>query len=276
MSATDALRVFEHDGSFAGFLCAVAELLNALADGDDPRRCDVAAASRPAAFFEEREGVARDEGRAEQFLSRLRSRAGEAVVQTVLEAFCSDLEGAAEATARMIAGVWRDGRVALDELGDPDALLVEKAALRARREAHLFTGLLRFSELLDASLFASIDPDCDLLVLIGDHFSARFPLFRWAIRDERRDTAILHEAGGPWKIVHGLHVAEGWGGMDDDGLPLSRDEASIRECWRRYFESVAIGERRNPRLQASHMPRKYWKNLTEKRGRASTGLFPAQ
>ena len=55
----------------------------------------------------------------------------------------------------------------------------------------------------------------------------------------------------------------------DDGqfrgldLRLSERERSVRAAWRRYFGAVSIKERENPRLQAAHMPKKYWKYLPE-------------
>ena len=129
------------------------------------------------------------------------------------------------------------------------------------------TGLVRFRELRDKSLFASIDTDCDVLALIGDHFASRFPALRWAIRDERRDRAIVHEPGAAWQIGSRLAVECAKGGATRQGaaagLPLAPGEEGIEECWLRYFESIAIEGRKNPRLQTSFMPKKYWKNLPE-------------
>jgi len=260
--------VLEHEGSFAGFLSAVAEYFNALAAGAAPESLVLRAAAQPATLFEERVPVARDDERAERLWTRFRSRAGEEAARTLLEAFCSDVEGSGEATALMLARVWRSGPQALDDLGDDAARLVEKAANRARREAHRITGLLRFVELRDASLFATIDPDCDLLILIGDHFAARFPALRWVIRDERRTEALLHEPGLGWTLVSGLELAREEG---EEGLPVSESEEAIVALWRRYFATIAIQERRNLRLQSSFMPKKYWKNLPETGASISSG-----
>jgi probable DNA metabolism protein len=259
--------VLEHEGSFAGFLCAVAEYLNAMAAGAAQESLVLRAASHPATLFEERLQVARDDERAERLWTRFRARAGEEAARTLLEAFCSDVEGAGEATALLIARIWRLGPRALDDLGDGAARLVEKAANRARREAHRITGLIRFVELRDGSLFATIDPDCDLLILIGDHFAERFPALRWVIRDERRAEALLHEPGLGWTLVSGLELARDEG----EGLPVSRSEEAIVALWRRYHATIAIGERRNLRLQSSFMPKKYWKNLPETGASASSG-----
>ncbi len=253
--------VLVHDGSFPGFLCAVAEALNEeAASGMLPR---LRSAKALPGLFEERFPVSRDDARAAALWSRLARRAGEEAMLTALDAFSSDLEGADEAVARALARARREGGSALNELGEPSMLLVEKAAARTRAEAHLMKGLVRFSELSDGSWYASIRPDCEVLHLLGDHFSDRFPGMRWLIHDRGRGKAILHEAHGSWTIEEGFALSAPIG-EDGIALPLfSGQESSLRAAWARYFKSVAISERKNPRLQANHMPKKYWPDLPE-------------
>ncbi|OHE65397.1 MAG: hypothetical protein A2413_20400 [Treponema sp. RIFOXYC1_FULL_61_9] len=261
-------NLLEYDGSFPGFLCAVCDLLNETAGAGDPRDLLICGPSRPSSLFERRVLVLRDDARAERLWTWLARRAGEEAARKLMAAFCSDLEGADGSVARMIVRIRREGRDALDDLGDGDARLVEKASTRTRREAHRMTGLVRFKELRDGSLFSTIDSDCDVLALIADHFAARFPVFRWAIRDERRDAAIVHEPGCGWSIGKRFAVERD----EEGGLPLSSGESGITECWLRYFRAIAIEGRLNPRLQASFMPKKYWKNLTEKEGGGGDGV----
>jgi probable DNA metabolism protein len=266
--------ILEHDGSLEGRLTAICEFLNTVGGGMPPENIVIRGRGGPAGLFEDRRPVDPDQARVARLLSRLalalgRDAAGKEAVDTVLLALRSDLEGVDLAAARLIARSLKRGGAALDELGDEAARLVEKAAVRTRREAHRMLGLLRFRELSDASLFATIEPDCDLLALIADHFAERFPGLRWAIRDEGRETALVHVPGRPWMIGPWLGIlpVEGDGGVDGSGrppeLPLSDAETRVVEFWRRYFESVAITGRLNPRLQSSFMPKKYWKNLTE-------------
>lgn len=261
--------VFEYEGGFAGFLCAAAELINASKPGSTS--LSVAAAGGAAGLFEERVRVARDDARAAALWKRLQAKAGLEAMETIRAAFLSDLAGADGAAARLLARMaWRGAR-ALDELGDADAILVERAAHRSRAEAHLMLGLVRFSELADGSYYASIRPDCDALPLIGDHFAARFPDMRWAIRDRRRGTAAVHLPGAPWRLVEGFSLngaageeaSEGPSATPYSATPYSAMELELRAAWALYFKSVAIEERANERLQAGHMPKKYWGELPE-------------
>jgi probable DNA metabolism protein len=47
---------------------------------------------------------------------------------------------------------------------------------------------------------------------------------------------------------------------------VSEEEKAVRQIWQSFFKTIAIPERKNPRLQKSNMPAKYWKYLTEKPG----------
>jgi len=256
------MTVFVHDGSAPGFLCAAAELLNARLSGGGTAEFAVRGPAAPAGLFEERVAVPRDDGRARRLWERLRAKVGSEAAGTLLEAFLSDLPGADGAAAAMAVRLWREGTRALDDLAEPNAGLLEKASKRACGEAHRFLGLVRFAELSGGAWYARIDPDCDVLPLIAAHFAARFPLMRWIIHDGRRGKAILHECGPAWAPVEGFELSPG-------GLPYSEDEIRLRGAWRRYFDAVAIEGRANPRLQASFMPKKHWKNLPEMEGATS-------
>lgn len=245
--------VLSHDGSLPGFLCACAESLNA------PGPVAVVGPSTPAGLFEERWAVERDDGRAAALWERFSRAIGAAAMRTLLEAFLSDRPGADTAVARALRRLRAEGASALDDLSDPAMLEVLKASARSRREAHLLLGLARFSELADGSWYAAIEPACDVIVLMADHFGARYATMRFAVHDARRGTALIHEPGEGCELVSGLS-------LPPEGLPLAEAELAIRGLWRTYFASIGIAERANPALQRGHMPKRYWSRLVEEPG----------
>lgn len=254
--------VLLHDGSFSCFLCAVAECLNAAMAGGRPPA--VRSAGGPAGLFENPVPVARDDARAAVLWKRLCSRAGDASMRLVFEAFCSDRPDADSSAAVAVCRLWREGPRALSDLASADMLELEKASARSRAEAHLISGLVRFSELADGSWYASVRPSCDVLPLIGDHFSARFPDALWAIHDLGRGSALVHEAGAPWVLARSFSFTAEEEAQASGGVPpYSAAERELRHAWSRYFDAVAIQERSNPRLQAGHMPKRYWADLPE-------------
>lgn len=266
--------VLVHDGTFTGFLCAAAEAINMERAGHPlpPLR----APGDETKLFDEPLVVQRDELRARRLWERLSRKAGASALLTCLGAFCSDVKGKDDAICRVLARIAREGKSALDDLSHPDVCLVEKASIRTGAQAHLVTGLIRFSELADGSWYAVIEPECNVLPLIAGHFAARFPTMCFVIHDSRRKIAMLHQPGSPYRLVRGFFAdsgstTDGAAGSGSaagdlargDGPPLSAAEILLREAWARYFSSITIAERKNPRLQAGRMPKKYWKNLPE-------------
>jgi probable DNA metabolism protein len=45
---------------------------------------------------------------------------------------------------------------------------------------------------------------------------------------------------------------------------MAEDEQLFQKLWKAYFKSLTIKERINPKLQRQHLPKRYWKYLTEK------------
>jgi probable DNA metabolism protein len=254
----DAESTVAYDGSFPGFLCACAEALNA--PEPSPR---VVKATVPETLFEERCMVKRDDERAAAICTRLTNRASPEAMRTLLEAFLSDVPEADATAALAMKRVRTEGAAALRDLSDPVMLALEKAARRAGQEAHMFCGLVRFSELSDGSWYAPVEPACDVLILIADHFAARFSTMRFAVHDLRRGSAVLHEPGKVWSLVDSFGLEPESGSIDE---LLSERERDIRRLWKLYFNTIAIESRCNPGLQSSRMPKHFWNLLTEMDG----------
>ena len=45
--------------------------------------------------------------------------------------------------------------------------------------------------------------------------------------------------------------------------PPDEREANYRLLWKRFYDSIAIKERENPRLRMNNMPKRYWNTMTE-------------
>jgi len=277
--------VLSHDGSWPGFLCAVAEYLNLLRGPNASRAgLRIEGPGLQAGLDDEIYPVTRDEQRAHSLLLRLIERIGgesnrshvrmgqdpspdrklpttkkrilvgdeitRRVLRSLQAVFCSDTPGSDDAAAWMIARVFTVGTRAFDELGQPKGALFEKARNRLEREAHLFYGHSRFAELEDGSYYACIRPDCDVLLFIAEYFAARFPGMIWLIRDEKRGSGLSHTPGEGWSY---WPVLEGPGGP----LPLSDYERAIQAAWTVYHRDIAIRQRFNPKLQKAFLPQKF-------------------
>ena len=49
-----------------------------------------------------------------------------------------------------------------------------------------------------------------------------------------------------------------------DESMMADDEKLFQDLWKGYFKALTIKERINLKLQKQHMPRRFWKYLTEK------------
>lgn len=134
----------------------------------------------------------------------------------------------------------------------PDVLPVQEAAKKVSFEAHRFFGLLRFVE-TGKYLYAVLEPDHDILILLASHFADRLKKENFIIHDKKRKHAVIYNQ-------------KEWYLSDFSGDPeisVSETEAFYQELWTRYFTHIGIESRKNKRLQAQFVPERYRKNLVE-------------
>jgi probable DNA metabolism protein len=145
----------------------------------------------------------------------------------------------------------------------PEVVRVEKLSRRVNFEAHRFMGLVRFRKLMDDTYISVINPDNDILPLIMDHFTDRFSNQNFVIYDENRKRAILYDSLSKQAAIKEIFdFDKRLFDMNNFEL-MHEEEKEYISLWKKFFESIAIEDRKNPRLQKSFMPEKYWKNLVE-------------
>ncbi len=135
---------------------------------------------------------------------------------------------------------------------DPLVLRVQKESKKVSLEVHRFYGLVRFSDMGDF-LYSKIEPDNDIIALLGPHFSDRFSPEKIIIHDNRRGIALFAHQG-KWFV---RDFTQNVNHLKTDA------ELFFSGLWQDYHKTVAIKERINPKLQKQYMPKRYWDNLTE-------------
>lgn len=112
-----------------------------------------------------------------------------------------------------------------------------------------------------ATYFAPVSPQYNALPLAIPYFRDRFRDQKWLIYDIRRRYGFYYDLETVAEVT-----------MDDDAhllagqldeAMLAADEKLFQSLWKSYFNSMAIAERINPRLQRQHMPKRFWHLLTE-------------
>ena len=251
------MTAYRYDGTFAGFLTCVWDALESqiepvefLLPGDG------------APLWETRE-LAADGGRARRLYAALARRASPAFQTLIARGFLTCLPQKELDLLAMIRRGLREGdRVRLD-LSDPVMARVNLALTKMWTEWDHLKGFVRFSE-LDGVLVGEIEPKNRVLPLLAPHFADRYPMERLVLYDRTHHEVFLSDKGR-WKLLPAEDFHMG---------PAGAEERAFRAMWRKYYETIAIEGRRNPKCQSTHLPKRYRHVMTEflTDGEMETGL----
>lgn len=128
-----------------------------------------------------------------------------------------------------------------------------------QNEAHFMREFLRFQEIQrdPALLLAVIEPKNRVLSLITEHFSDRFPEEWFIIYDKTHGEASFHYREEAWEI---RILTEAEAGKLEE---LSEQQEDYVDLWKAFFNSIAVEERRNEKLQRNMFRLHYRKHATE-------------
>ena len=240
------MTAYRYDGTFAGFLtCA----WDALEGGTEPSAFLLPGDG--ATLWEERQ-VAADQGRARRLYAALSRRVSPAFQKLIARGFLTCLAEKELALLTLIRRGLREGdRVRLD-LSDPVMARVNLALTKMWTEWDHLKGFVRFSE-LDGVLVGEIEPKNRVLPLLAPHFAARYSGERLALYDRTHHEIFLSDRGR-WKLLPAEDFRMG---------PAGSGERACRAMWRRYYDTIAIEGRTNPKCQSTHLPKRYRHVMTE-------------
>ncbi len=128
-----------------------------------------------------------------------------------------------------------------------------KLGRKVARETHNFLGYIRFSKLTSGIYYCEFQPTYNILPLLAPHFADRLKDQSWVIHDSKRGVAAFYDQQ-TWHLNPLTHI---------ESLSVSEEELHLQGLWRGYFESLAISERTNLKLQQQKIPKKYWRFFTE-------------
>lgn len=151
----------------------------------------------------------------------------------------------------LIHGFSKGSRVT-EDYANPYVMRVVELARKTDNESHNFCGFIRFHD-VGRFLYGEVEPKCDILPLVKEHFDDRYPNEHYVLYDKKRKYALIHKAYGESIFVRG----EDWN-VNMEGF---RD--GFEELWKGYFEHIAIEARKNPRCQNNLLPKWYRKNMLE-------------
>ncbi|MBE8727934.1 TIGR03915 family putative DNA repair protein [Flavobacterium hungaricum] len=247
-----------YDSTYEGWLTAVFEIY-------EYKFTDVVFAKEDASnslLFSNLHMVATDIEKAKRVFDGLKKRLSASGLEMVYHAFLSEINKMDEILFQFVKYVFASSGNVEGDLSNNEVLAVRKAAHLTHRESHRMKAFIRFQLTKDQLYYAIIEPDCDVLPLIKDHFKKRYADQRWLIYDAK------HKYGVYYDLENVETVQLQFDSKSNSSQILAEiadeQEGFFQDLWRRYFSSVNIESRKNMKLHIQHMPKRYWKNLVEK------------
>jgi probable DNA metabolism protein len=138
---------------------------------------------------------------------------------------------------------------------------LSKTGQQVSRERHRMEAFIRFEKTKDNIFYAGIDPDFNVLPLLIQHFKRRYADQEWIIYDKRRKYGIYYDKNDVKEIALEMQADASYEAGDNT---YAEDEKLYQLLWQTYFKNTYISSRRNMKLHLRHVPKRYWKYLTEK------------
>ncbi len=237
--------VFQYDGTYDGFLCCIYE--------------SYIHKEFPIAFCSDEEFwslyevryIPTERPHAQRVLRSIVKISPDAA-DLLRRAFLTSLEEKEIRLFAFVQKLYKEGPAFLHNRSDPVYYPIAKALRHMSGELEKLRGFIRFSD-YNGILGGEIEPKNRVLPLLRRHFCDRYANESFFLYDRTHREILLYTKGKS-RI------------FPVDTLQLDTpDEQEIhyRTLWKRFFDTVAIQERTNPRCQNTFLPKRYRNTMTE-------------
>ena len=241
--------LFCYDGSFEGFLTLV---FAAYAHHAAPADIQPVSCAQPMLGQQVVE-VATDFVLAERVKEGICNRAGYKTFACLEKAFRSCVTGREPGLFAYIVLAMDGGRRGARDLSNKTVADVERLCLKTENEMEYMRQFVRFQLMENGVYAAVVNPCADVLPLVMGFFVERYNSQPFIIYDE------VHHIAALWDLQHASYVR-----TDEFTMPSqSEEEDAYERLWKTFYDSISNEQRFNPDLRRAHMPKRFWKNLTE-------------
>ena len=249
---------FLYDHTFDGLLTCVFEAFNRK---EFPEY--IAGENKQLPLFSEAFRVVTNNTKADRVLKALRKKISKSALDMLFISYLSELEGIEIRIFHYIQKALLAEKSIETNFADTDVLELSKIYKKVTREEERIRQFVRFQKTADGLFFAVMNPAYNVLPLTARFFQTRYADQQWVIYDIKREYGLFYDL----KTVETVHF---------DQLPFTSEsgrlatdkldeyETAFQDLWRDYLKAITIRERHNLKLQRQHMPKRFWKYLTEK------------
>lgn len=242
--------IYTYDGTFFGYLSVVFDAWH-----DGLSHVEQISTTETTSLFAETH-VPTDTTKAERILTALQEQCGKKAAHFLYYGFLAEQPQRELALLTYLRLAFRYKDSFYDHLSDEHLWKVRLWAQKTGNERHKLLGLLRFQELSDQTLYARINPTCDVVAVMAPHFARRMPKETWVIHDVTRHMGVYHD--GATRATNIVLIPKTLGAVD-----VSAQEEAFETLWKQYYQTIAIEARCNERLRRQYMPKKYWPYIGE-------------
>ncbi|MCM5663086.1 TIGR03915 family putative DNA repair protein [Galbibacter mesophilus] len=247
-----------YDGTFDGFLSTVftvyeQKLSNVTIQNETHSQ---------SLLFAETEFIPTNETQAKRVWKGLIKHLTFREASVVFYAFLSEQPNVENILLDYIQYIFKNEKGAGEDFSHPSVLKIAQIAKQVGREKHRMEAFVRFRLTKDEIYFAGIEPDFNVLPLILSHFKKRYADQKWLIYDIKRKYGIYYDLHSVEMI--NIDFPDTFDFTKTDETYFSEAEFDFQKLWKSYFRSSNIEERKNMKLHIQHVPKRYWKYLSEK------------
>ena len=176
-------------------------------------------------------------------------------------AYLSELEETYQDIFFFAIYIFTHAKGAAKNYGNKQVLNIAQVARKVEREKHRMEAFIRFQKTADGIFYCGIDPDFNVIPLIINHFKNRYTDQEWIIYDMKRRYGVRYNL----ETVEEIYLEDNPNLLKKENNHLLDDqEVLYAALWKNYFTSTNIVARKNTKLHTQHVPKRYWKYLTEK------------
>lgn len=247
-----------YDGSFDGFLCCVFYIYEYKINEVSIAPSKVTSEN----LFDEKITIETNERNADRVWKGITANADSSLKSLIYKAFLSEAIGVENDLFYLIQNIFIKKIKKGIDYSDDRILKISKLAKMVGREKHRMDAFIRFRQTQENVYFATVEPDFNTLPLNAVHFKSRYADQKWLIYDIKRKYGLYYDL----KTVEIIQLEI----LDKDAIINSPErifttsELEFQQLWSTYFESTNIKARVNNTLHIKHVPKRYWKYLSEK------------
>jgi len=251
--------LFLYDGTFNGLLTTIFEIYERKAE---PLRIEAAYKNQPF-LFGQCLSVETNIDKAQRVMLGIEKKTSQGALHSLYKAFLAEQPGIEMIIYRWVKYAMASNLNIETNFTNDDVLRIKQINKQISREVHRMHAFVRFQRTSDNIYFATVSPDFDVLPLLADHFERRYPDQQWLIYDTKRKKGIYFNMTETLDIeLETTSVAMNSGTLDEE--VTHEEEQLFKLLWQNYFVATNITERKNMKLHIKHVPKRYWKYLSEK------------